>query len=65
MAGTSTFSILKNFPKEATRILKLSKKPTKFEFEDVTRITGIGIILLGLIGLAFLLIRAFLEGKFA
>jgi protein transport protein SEC61 subunit gamma-like protein len=64
MAGTSTISILKNFPKEATRILKLSKKPTRAEFEDVTKITGIGIVLLGAIGLAFLLIRAFLEGKF-
>ncbi len=65
MAGTSVFSILRHFPSEAARILKLSKKPTRSEYEDVTKITGLGIVLLGAIGLAFILIRAFLEGKFA
>jgi len=63
MDGTSTFSILKRLPSESARILKLSKKPTRSEFEDVTKITGIGIILLGAIGLTFILARAFLEGK--
>lgn len=60
----STFSILKNLPRESARILKLSKKPTRSEFEDVTKITGIGIVLLGTIGLVFLIVRALLEGKF-
>ncbi len=62
MTETSTLAILRHFPSEAARILKLSKKPTRSEFEDVTKITGIGIILLGTIGLIFLLIRVFLEG---
>jgi protein transport protein SEC61 subunit gamma-like protein len=63
MAETSTFSVLKHLPREATRILKLSKKPTRSEFEDVTKVTGIGIIVLGIIGLTFILVRALLEGK--
>ncbi len=63
MKETSTFSILKHLPSEAARILKLSKKPTRSEFEDVVKITGLGIMLLGLIGLAFLIARALLEGK--
>jgi len=65
MTETTTFAILRHLPSEAARILKLSKKPTRSEFEDVTKITGIGIVLLGAIGLAFILIRAILEGKFA
>jgi|GEM_PF-433730 len=65
MTETTTFSIIRHLPSEASRILKLSKKPTRSEFEDVTKITGIGIVLLGAIGLAFILIRALLEGKFA
>ena len=65
MAGTTTFSILKNLPKEAMRIMKLSKKPTRAEFEDVVKITGIGILILGVIGLIFIIIRAWLEGNFA
>lgn len=64
MTGPSTFSILRSFPKEATRILKLSKKPTKSEYEEVAKITGIGIIVLGVIGLIFVLIRALFEGSF-
>jgi len=64
MTETSTFAIIKHFPGEAARILKLSKKPTRSEYDDVAKITGIGIILLGAIGLTFLLIRVFLEGKF-
>jgi len=64
MTGTSTFSILKNLPRETSRILKLSKKPTRSEFDEVTKITGIGIILLGAIALVFLIIRSFLEGRF-
>lgn len=65
MTGTSTFSILKHLPSESARILKLSKKPTRAEFDDVTKITGLGIVLLGVIALIILIIRAFLEGKFA
>jgi protein transport protein SEC61 subunit gamma and related proteins len=65
MTGTSTFSILRRFPSEASRILKLSKKPTRSEFDDVAKVTGLGIVILGVLGLVFVLVRAFLEGKFA
>ena len=65
MTESSTLSVIKHLPSESTRILKLSKKPTRLEYEDVIKITGLGIIILGTIGLAFILIRALLEGKFA
>ncbi len=61
--GNSTISILRRLPSEASRILKLSKKPTRSEFEEVVKITGMGIVVLGATGLIFILIRAFLEGR--
>jgi protein translocase SEC61 complex gamma subunit len=64
MAETSTFSVLRHLPQEATRILKLSRKPTKMEFEEVVKITGLGIVLLGFIGFAFILLKALLTGQF-
>jgi protein transport protein SEC61 subunit gamma-like protein len=64
MAETSTLSILKHFPGEASRILKLSKKPTRAEFDEVVKITGIGILVLGALGLLFVIISAFFQGRF-
>jgi protein transport protein SEC61 subunit gamma and related proteins len=61
--GSSTFSILKKLPSESARILKLSKKPTRSEFEEVSKITGLGIVILGIIGLIFILVKTFLTGN--
>ena len=64
MTESSVLSVLKHLPSESTRILKLSKKPTRSEFDEVTKITGLGIVLLGAIALLFRIIRALFEGKF-
>jgi protein transport protein SEC61 subunit gamma-like protein len=60
----STFSILTRLPSEASRILKLSKKPTRSEYEDVAKITGLGIIILGVLALIFVIVKAVLVGNF-
>ncbi len=65
MTETSTFSIIKHFPSEAARIMKLSKKPTRAEFEEVVKITGLGIVILGAIGLLFVILSAFFQGRFS
>jgi len=57
VSDTSTLSILKHLPSETSRILKLSRKPTKLEFEEVAKITALGIVLLGVIGYIFILAR--------
>jgi len=56
-SDSSTFSILKHLPSESSRILKLSRKPTKLEFEEVAKITGLGIVVLGAIGYLFIFIK--------
>jgi protein transport protein SEC61 subunit gamma-like protein len=65
MTETSTFSILKHFPGEAARILKLSKKPTRSEFDEVVKITGLGIVLLGVVGMIFIILNALAQGRFS
>ena len=39
-----------NFIKQCQRVLHVAKKPDQFEFTNVAKITGIGIIIIGVIG---------------
>ncbi len=41
---------LKTFSKECRRVLKVTKKPNWEEYKTVTKITGIGMVVIGLIG---------------
>ena len=41
---------IKGFIKKVVRVLKLSTKPSKEEFMAVAKITGLGIIVIGLVG---------------
>lgn len=43
-------SFISEFIASAKRIYTVSKKPTTKEFLDMSKITGIGIIIIGLIG---------------
>jgi protein transport protein SEC61 subunit gamma-like protein len=44
------------FIKQCRRVLQVSKKPDREEFVNVAKITGIGIIIIGVIGFAIYLI---------
>jgi len=41
---------LKSFVKECYRVVQVTKKPTMVEFKTVVKVTGMGIIAIGLIG---------------
>lgn len=41
---------LKTFFYECVRVLKVTKKPDKFEFKTVVKVSGIGILIIGLLG---------------
>ncbi|PKP60133.1 MAG: protein translocase SEC61 complex subunit gamma [Candidatus Altiarchaeales archaeon HGW-Altiarchaeales-1] len=41
---------IKFWLKETGRILRLTRKPKRSEFDEVARITGLGTVLLGLVG---------------
>jgi len=41
---------IKEFIKECRRVLAITKKPTKDEYSSIVKITGLGILAIGLIG---------------
>ena len=47
---------IREFVEQAIRVLKLAKKPTKKEYIQMVKITGLGFLLLGIIGYTFQLI---------
>jgi protein transport protein SEC61 subunit gamma-like protein len=47
----------KNFVKECIRVVKVTKKPTMQEYKNVVIVSGIGILLIGLIGFIIAIIK--------
>ncbi len=41
---------ISQFIKQCRRVLTISKKPDREEFQNVAKITGIGILIIGVIG---------------
>lgn len=51
-------SKLRSFGKEAIRVLRITKKPSKDEYLTVVKVTGIGCAVIGVLGfVVFLLSR--------
>ncbi|MFW6046998.1 MAG: protein translocase SEC61 complex subunit gamma [Candidatus Woesearchaeota archaeon] len=41
---------LKSFTKQAIRVLKVVKKPTKEEVKTISKVTALGMLIIGLLG---------------
>ena len=41
---------IREFIGESKRVLKVTKKPTRDEFRTIVKVSGIGILLIGLLG---------------
>ncbi len=48
---------IKTFSKECARVLRITKKPSKEEFKTISKISGLGILVIGLIGFLVHLIK--------
>ncbi len=59
----TTTEKLKNFWAESKRVLLVTKKPGSKEFKLAVKITGIGMILIGTIGLIIRLIGYMITGS--
>lgn len=59
----TTTEKLKNFFAESRRVLLVTKKPGMKEFKLAAKITGIGMILIGTIGLVIRLIGYLITGS--
>lgn len=40
----------KSFINECIRVLRVTRKPNKLEFQTIVKVSGLGMILIGLIG---------------
>jgi len=50
----------RNFVKECVRVLMITKKPTKEEFMTISKVSGLGILIIGLIGFLVHLVNVLL-----
>ena len=41
---------LKEFLMESRRVLKVTRKPSSFEFKTIVKVAGLGIIIIGIVG---------------
>lgn len=51
---------MKRFISECVRVLHVTKKPTKDEFKIIVKVSGLGMIIIGLIGFILQMIRQLL-----
>ena len=56
------FEKLQEHLKEYRRVIRLTKKPTKNEFWTIVKVSGIGLLLIGLLGFVISLAKALLFG---
>ena len=50
----------KGFANECVRVLKVTRKPDKVEFKTIVKVSGLGMILIGLIGFVITMIKQLL-----
>ena len=51
-----------SFIKQCQRVLRVSRKPDREEYLNVAKITGIGIIIIGVIGFVITIIGQLIQG---
>jgi len=54
---------LKSFLIESKRVLKITRKPTAEEFKTIVKVTGLGTIVIGLIGYLISVAGALIGGS--
>jgi protein transport protein SEC61 subunit gamma-like protein len=51
---------IKDFIRECKRVLIVTKKPTKEEFKTIVKVSGLGIIIIGVIGFLIQMVKQLL-----
>ena len=51
---------LKSFTNECIRVLKVTRKPDSTEFKTIVKVSGLGMIVIGLIGFLFFIAKQLL-----
>jgi len=60
--GKKTFlNKTKSFLLECKRVLKITRKPSRDEFRTIVKISGLGILIIGLIGFIINLVTVYVK----
>ncbi len=54
-----SLSGIRHFLRECARILRLARKPTKEEYIVIAKVTGLGMVILGVLGTVITIIAEF------
>ena len=54
-------SKLKKFYKETMRVMRITKKPSRSEFMSLSKVTGLGIAIIGIVGFLIFLLKQFIR----
>ncbi len=57
MENTTLKTKIKNGWQEYMRVLKLTKKPNMTEFKTIVKVSGLGMIVIGLIGFTISIVK--------
>jgi protein transport protein SEC61 subunit gamma-like protein len=52
--------LMRDFLSKCKRVFRVSRKPDKDEYMEITKVTGIGILLIGVVGFVIMLIARYL-----
>jgi protein transport protein SEC61 subunit gamma-like protein len=52
--------LMRDFLNKCKRVFRVSRKPDKDEYMEITKVTGIGILLIGVVGFVIMLIARYL-----
>ena len=50
----------KSFINECLRVLKVTRKPSKLEFKTIVKVSGLGMIIIGLMGFVITMLKQLL-----
>ena len=53
---------IRNFIQESVRVLKVTKRPNSVEFKTIVKVSGLGILAIGLIGFLIQMSKALIFG---
>ena len=48
---------IKSFIRESIRVLKVTKKPDAIEFKTIVKVSGLGILIIGLLGFVIQMVK--------
>ena len=51
---------LKRFGRECWRVLKITKKPNKEEYKTIVKVSGLGILIIGMLGFIIQMLKQLL-----